>query len=374
VSTYDAIIVGSGPNGLAAAITLARAGVKVLVLEARPEIGGGMRTAELTLPGFWHDVCSTVHALGVASPFFRKLPLADYGLEWVYPPAALAHPFEDGQVAVIGRTLADTASTLGRDGKAYLRLFDFLDRNWEKILEDMLGPLPLLPRHPLTDFRFGLGAILPARNLAQAWFTGPLARALFAGLAAHAILPLEKPATAAFGLMLGMLAQSVGWPVAKGGSRQVGSALAAYLRSLGGEIQTGIEVKSLDELPPSRAILMDVTPRQLVRIAGERLSTGYRRQLERFRYGPGVFKIDWALTGPVPWKLQVCSQAGTVHLGGTLEEISASEKTVWRGEHPEQPYVILTQATLFDPSRAPAGKHTAWAYCHVPNGSTLDTM
>lgn len=372
MADYDAIIVGAGPNGLAAAIILAQAGLKVLVLEASNEVGGGMRTAELTLPGFWHDVCSTVHTLGVASPFFRSLPLADYGLEWIYPPVALAHPLDDGQAALVGRTTLDTAATLGKDGKAYRRLFDFLVRDWEKILEDMLGPLPLPPRHPLADIRFGLAALLPARTLAQAWFRTSLGRAFFGGLAAHAILPVEKPATAAFGLMLGMLAQAVGWPVARGGSRQVGAALAAHLQSLGGEIETGCEVKSLDELPSTRAILMDVTPRQLLRIAGERLPAGYHRQLARYRYGPGVCKVDWALSGPIPWKAAGCSQAGSIHLGGTLEEISASEEAVWRNDHPERPYTIVVQASLFDPSRAPQGQQTAWAYCHVPNGSTLD--
>jgi phytoene dehydrogenase-like protein len=273
---------------------------------------------------------------------------------------------------MVGRTIADTAGTLGKDGKAYRRLFRFLVSDWEKILEDMLGPLPLPPHHPLADLLFGMAALLPARTLAQSWFSGPNARALLGGLAAHSILPLERPATSAFGLMLGMLAQAVGWPFARGGSRRVGEALVAHLKSLGGEIETGCEVHSLADLPPARAVLMDVTPRQLVRIAGNSLPVGYLRQLERFRYGPGVFKVDWALSGPVPWKAGGLEQAGTVHLGGTLEEISASERAVWHGQHPERPYTILVQATPFDPSRAPTGKHTAWAYCHVPNGSTVD--
>jgi phytoene dehydrogenase-like protein len=370
--TYDAVVVGAGPNGLASAITLARAGRSVLVLEGQQTIGGGTRSDELTLPGFVHDVCSAIHPLGVASPFFRDLPLAQYGLEWVFPPAAVAHPFDDGSAAVLERSVDATGESLGRDAAAYRRLMGPLLADWEGLASDLLGPLPLPPRHPLAMARFGLKAVRSARGLAESAFEGDRARALFAGLAAHSILPLERPVSAAFGLVLGTVAHAVGWPMARGGSGQIADALAAHLRSLGGEIVTGRCVESLDQLPPAGAILLDVTPRQLLQIAGDRLPTRYRRALGRYRYGPGVFKLDWALDGPIPWKAPACSRAGTVHLGGTLPEIAASEQAVWRGELSERPYVIVVQQTLFDPTRAPEGKHTGWAYCHVPNGSTID--
>lgn len=370
--TYDAVVVGSGPNGLASAITLADAGRSVLVLEGQETIGGGTRSEELTLPGFVHDVCSAIHPLGVASPFFRDLPLAQYGLEWVYPPAAVAHPFDDGSAAVLERSVDATGESLGRDATAYRRLMGPLLDNWEGLASDLLGPLPVPPRHPFAMARFGLKAVRSARGLAESAFEGERARALFAGLAAHSILPLERPVSAAFGLVLGTVAHAVGWPMARGGSQQIADALAAHLRSLGGEIVTGTYVESLDQLPPAGATLLDVTPRQLLQIAGDRLPAGYRRALGHYRYGPGVFKLDWALDGPIPWKAPACSRAGTVHLGGTLPEIAASERAVWRGELSERPYVIVVQQTLFDPTRAPEGKHTGWAYCHVPNGSTID--
>jgi phytoene dehydrogenase-like protein len=370
--TYDAVVVGAGPNGLASAITLAGAGRSVLVLEGKETIGGGTRSAELTLPGFVHDVCSAIHPLGVASPFFRDLPLAGYGLEWVFPPAAVAHPFDDGSAAVLERSVDATGESLGRDAGAYRRLMGPLLGDWERLASDLLGPLPVPPRHPFAMARFGLRAVRSARGLAEGAFEGKRARALFAGLAAHSILPLERPVSAAFGLVLGTVAHAVGWPMARGGSQQIADALAAHLRSLGGEIVTGTCVESLDQLPPARAILLDVTPRQLLQIAGDRLPARYRRALGRYRYGPGVFKLDWALDGPIPWKAPACGRAGTVHLGGTLPEIAASEQAVWRGELSERPYVIVVQQTLFDPTRAPEGKHTGWAYCHVPNGSTID--
>jgi phytoene dehydrogenase-like protein len=369
--TLDAVIVGAGPNGLAAAITLARAGRSVLVVEGKKTIGGGTRSAELTLPGYVHDVCAAIHPLGVASPFFRGLPLADHGLEWVFPPAAIAHPLDDGSAILVQRSVAATAAQLGGDAAAYRRLMGPLTADWRNVLGEMLGPLRF-PRHPLSMVRFGLPALLPAATLAKMLFRGERARAVFAGMAVHAMMPLEWPATAAFGLMLGILAHGVGWPMARGGSQRIADALAAHLRSLGGEVLTDRPIARFDDLPPARATLFDVTPRQLEKIAGDRLPSSYRRKLQGYRYGPGVFKVDYALDGPAPWRAPECLQAGTVHLGGTLDEIAASERAVWRGEHPERPYVLFVQQTLFDPTRAPAGKHTAWAYCHVPHGSTVD--
>jgi phytoene dehydrogenase-like protein len=370
--TYDAVVVGSGPNGLAAAITLARAGRSVLVVEGDQTPGGGMRSAELTLPGFVHDVCSAIHPLGLASPFFRSLPLGELGLEWVQPAVPLAHPLEDGTAAVLERSTAATAENLGQDGNAYRKLMDPLVAAWEKIIADILGPLPLPPRHPLALSFFGLHAIRSARALAEARFSGPRARALFAGMAAHAILPLEQPVSASFGLVLGMLGHAVGWPMARGGSQRIAQALVDYLHSLGGELHTGWQVDSLDVLPPCRAVLLDVTPRQLLGLAGKALHPAYASQLARYRYGPGVFKVDFALSEPIPWKAAACTRTATVHLGGTLPEIAAGERRVWQGQLPERPYVILTQQSPFDPTRAPQGRHTAWAYCHVPAGSNFD--
>ncbi len=368
--TYDAIIVGSGPNGLAAAVTLARQGLKVLILEARDTVGGGTRSAELTLPGFVHDVCSAVHPLGMASPFFRSVPLQELGLEWIQPDLPVAHPLGDHAVALC-RDLDQTAEELGADGKAYRRLMKPLVANWERVLHEFLGPLRL-PQHPLVMARFGMRALFPAAALARLIFRTPEARALFSGAAAHAVIPLEKPATAAFGLMLMMLGHAVGWPIPRGGSQQIADRLAGYLRSLGGEIETGHEVRSLAELPPARAVLMDVSPRQLVNIAGDQLPAGYRRRLERYRYGPGIFKVDYALREPIPWTAEACRRAGTVHVGGALEEISLSEQLIWKGRVSDKPYVIVVQQSLFDDTRAPAGKHTMWAYCHVPHGSGID--
>ena len=369
---YDAIVIGSGPNGMAAAITLARAGKSVLVREGNATLGGSCRSAELTLPGFVHDVCSTVQALTVASPFMRSLPLAQHGLELVQPPAAYAQPMDDGPAAIAERSIDDTCATLGVDAAAYRKLMSPLVRDWEKMLPALLAPPGPFTRHPVAMMRFGLKALRSARSIAEAWFKRENAKALFAGAAAHAILPLEWAGTAAYGLVLGTSAHAGGWPVAKGGSQRLTDALVAYFRSLGGTVQTNAPVNSISELPPARAILCDVTPRQLVRIAGEQMPGGYRRRLERFAYGPGAHKVDWALSGAIPWKDPAVARAGTVHLGGTFDELADAERAPWEGRHAERPYVLLVQASLFDPTRAPAGKHTAWAYCHVPNGSTLD--
>lgn len=368
---YDAVVVGAGPNGLAAAITLTRAGRRALVCEAAPEIGGGLRSAELTLPGFVHDICAAILPLTVASPFFRRLPLAEHGLVWVHPPAPLAHAFDDGTAVVLERSVADTAAALGRDGPAYARLMGPLVRDWELLAPAILAPLRI-PRHPLALARFSRHALRSARGLAESAFRDERARALFAGLAAHSMLPLEQPPSAAFGLTVGLLGHVVGWPLARGGSQTLAVALADYLRALGGEIATHTPVTALAELPPARAVLMDMTPRQVLAVAGERLPGWYSHSLRRFRYGPGVFKIDWALDGPVPWRAAACARAGTVHLGGTLDEIAAAERAVWQGVAPERPYMIVAQQSLFDPTRAPAGKHTLWAYCHVPAGCTVD--
>ena len=379
MTDYDAIIVGSGPNGLAAAITLVRQGLRVLLLEAKETIGGGTRTAGLTLPGFRHDVCSAIHPLGVGSPFFQSLPLAEYGLTWIQPDLPVAHPLGDGTATAAGsaqavfahQSLDCTIEQLGRDGKAYGRLLRPLIANWDKIAHEFLGPLRP-PRHPLAMAQFGLRALLPAVSEAKLLFRTEAARALFMGMAAHAIMPLEWPATAAFGLMLGTLAHVVGWPLPRGGSQSIADALAAYFTDLGGEIVTGHTVNSLVELPSAKAVLLDVTPRQVLQIAGEQLPVGYRRQLGWYRYGAGVFKMDWALSEPIPWLAEPCRRAGTVHVGWSLAEIAHSERMIWRGKHVERPFVLVTQPSLFDDSRAPQGQHTGWAYCHVPHGSTVD--
>jgi phytoene dehydrogenase-like protein len=330
-----------------------------------------MRSAALTLPGFVHDVCSAIHPLGRISPFFRTLPLAEHGLRWLDPPVACAHPFDDGTAALLQRSIDATGATLGPDAGAYHALVSPLVRRWPKLERSVLGPLNI-PRHPLALALFGLLAVRSARGLARTQFRGERARALFAGLAAHAIQPLEHPLTAAFGLMLGASAHLVGWPYPEGGSQHIADALASYFQALGGEIRTGVRVTSLADIPPARAILFDLTPRQILAIMGDRFPATYRARLERYRYGPGAFKVDWALRGPVPWTAGECAEAGTVHLGGTLDEIVASERAMWRGEPSSRPYVLVAQQSLFDRTRAPDGHHTLWAYCHVPHGSSED--
>jgi phytoene dehydrogenase-like protein len=369
----DAIIVGSGPNGLAAAIALAQAGWKVTVFEAAPAIGGGARSAELTLPGFTHDICSAIHSTAAASPFLRTLPLQRYGLEWIEPSAQLAHPFDDGTAAVVERSVEQTAARLDRDRVAYSQMFAGLVREWPRIERDVLGPFTW-PRHPVALAGFGLRALRSAEGLARSTFVEERTRALFGGIAAHGMRPLDRALTAGFGLVLGAMAHLVGWVFPRGGAQKLSDALVAHLETLGGQVMINHQVTALDELPPARAVLCDLSPRPFLRIAGERLPSGYRRSLERYRYGMGVFKVDWALDRPIPWRAPDCRRAATVHVCGTLEELARSEHDAWRGVISERPFVLLVQPTLFDASRAPAGKHTAWAYCHVPSGSTADML
>jgi phytoene dehydrogenase-like protein len=370
--SYDAVVVGSGPNGLAAAIRLAQEKLSVLVLEANDVIGGGTRSAELTLPGFTHDLCSAVHPLGIGSPFFRQLPLERYGLHWLQPEFPLAHPLEGEVAAVLQRSLDKTVEALGADRLAYNRLMTPLVDHWENLSAEFLQPILHWPKHPVLLARFGLQAFKSAAGLINKRFVGASARALVAGLAAHSFLRLESVPSAAIGLVLGMLAHTVGWPLPRGGSQRITDALAAHLRYLRGEIRTGFRVEHLDQLPLARATLFDLTPLQLLLLMEEKLPTSYRRRLGRYRYGPGVFKVDYALNAPIPWRNESCSRAGTVHVGGTFEEIAASEREVAEGKIPERPFVLLAQPTVVDPTRAPAGKHIVWAYCHVPNGSSFD--
>jgi phytoene dehydrogenase-like protein len=371
MSSYDAVVVGSGPNGFAAAITLAKAGYKVALYEAKDTIGGGMRTKELTLPGFKHDVCSAIQPLGMASPFFRELPLEKFGLEWIHPDAPLAHPLDDGAV-MMERSLEQTAQSLGVDGEAYQFLFSSFTQNSDKLIKSFLAPLIRIPQNPFLMAHFGLYALRSCTMLCNGLFKTKEAKALFAGLAAHAIQPLTAPATASFGLVLGMLGHAVGWPLPKGGSQSIANALAAYLKSLGGDIFVNHEVKNLAELPKAKAVLLDTTPTQFVNMTEGKLPSSYINAINRFRYGAGVFKIDYALSEAVPWKDRSCLRAGTVHVGGTLEEITQSEHAMSHGKHSERPYVLVAQQSLFDDTRTPEGKHTLWAYCHVPSGSTLD--
>ena len=367
---FDAIVVGSGPNGLAAAINLQQKGLSVLILEAKDTIGGGLRTAELTLPGFKHDICSAIHPLAAASPFFSTLPLREHGLSLIHPRIAAAHPLSDGTSAILTNSILETAVYLGSDRKKYLKLIEPIIKHWDVLLDDLLAPLHF-PKKPLNFAQFGLKAVLPATLFANK-FNTPEAKALWAGMAAHSIQPLSNVATSAIGLVLMGAAHAKGWPIPKGGSQSLANALASYFVSIGGKIETGFYVKSLDQLPSAKAILFDITPRQLLQIAGHRFSTIYKWQLEKYRYGMGVFKVDWALDGQVPFISDKAREAGTVHLGNTFEEIASSELATSKGKHPDKPFVLLAQQSVFDDTRAPKGKHAVWAYCHVPNGSTKD--
>ena len=373
--TLDAIVVGAGPNGLAAAITLGRAGLSVRVVEAAEEPGGGLRSAELTLPGFVHDVCTAVVGTTAVSPFLGPrgpLDLARHGVEYVMPDAPLGHAIDGLRAVILERSIDATAAGLGRDGPAWRRLLAPLVRDIDKLMPWIFGPVLRLPRHPIAQARFGLPALFSTIGLGRVAFREPAARALLAGLAAHAMVPLERLTTASFGLALAMSAHASGWPIVRGGTGRLAEALAAEVRALGGTIETGRRVATLTELPPARAVLLDLTPRQVVAIAGDRLPAGYRRALERFRYGPGVFKIDWALSGPIPWRVSELARAGTVHLGGSAADVARVGREVHAGRVPERPFVLLVQPSLFDSTRAPRGNHTAWAYCHVPHGSPVD--
>jgi len=367
--SYDAVVIGSGPNGLAAAITLAREGLSVLVLEASETPGGGVKSAALTLPGFVHDVCSSIHPLVPASPFFRSLNL---DVEWIHPKYALAHPLDGRRAAWLDRSVARTAENLGQDASTYRRLMEPLANEWEPLMDDVLGPILHVPKHPWPLLKFGMLAWRSASGLGRHFFKTDAARSLFAGLAAHSFLPLQEMPSAAIGLVLGILGHGVGWPMPRGGSGKITEAMISVLRAFGGQIETGHRITDMDQLPPARAVLFDVTPKQLFAIAGNSLPARYRDSLARFRYGPGVFKVDYALNSPIPWAAEACRGAGTVHVGGTLEAIQWAEHQVSRGQIPGRPFVLLAQHSLFDTTRAPAGKHTAWAYCHVPHGSVVD--
>ena len=372
MNAHDAIIIGSGPNGLAAAVHLSMRGWKTLVLEAAPTIGGGMRTKELTLPGFKHDVCSAVHPMGLASPFFQTLPLEQNGLRWIQPEIPLAHPLDGGRAAVLHRSLAQTAAGLGRDAQRYRRYFAPLVNRAHDLYGDMLAPARF-PKHPLLMAQLGIGAMWPATWSAK-YFHTEEARALFAGNAAHSVMPLEKPLTSAIGLVLQLSAHAVGWPIPEGGSQGIAETLARILKAHGGEISCDAPVKSFADLPPAKAYLFDVSPRNLARICGDVLPSNYRNRLDSFRHGPGVFKVDYALNAPIPWTNESCRKAGTVHVGGTLEEIALSERDAWNGNITAKPFVLVAQPSIADPTRAPAGKHVAWAYCHVPSGSNVDRL
>lgn len=371
-SEYDAVVIGSGPNGLAAATTLARAGLSVVVLEANATIGGGARSAELTLPDFVHDVCSAVHPLAAGSPFFDALPLERFGLNWIQPEIPLAHPLDDGSAACLHRDVDLTANSLGRDAHAYRGMMRPLTRDWKKLSTEFLQPMLHVPRHPLALTRFGIRGLCPATVLTKLLFKSGSARALFGGIAAHSFLPLNAAVSSAFALVLGAAGHAVGWPIPRGGSQSIANALANHLLELGGKIDINQRVERLDQLPKSRAILFDTMVWQFARVVGERLPTPYRRRLENFRHAPGIFKIDYALSSPIPWKAEECRRAGTIHLGGTIAEIASAERDVSDGRVSERPFVLVAQQSLFDKTRAPNGKHTLWAYCHAPFACEID--
>jgi phytoene dehydrogenase-like protein len=365
---YDAVVIGSGPNGLAAAIHLARRGWKTLVLESADTPGGGMRTKELTLPGFRHDVCSAVHPMGIGSPFFKTLGLEKHGVRWLQPEVAVAHPLDGGRAGVAFQDLKNTIGGMGVDGARYRRVFAPLAQHCDEILGDALGPLGI-PKHPLLMARLGMSAAQPASWFAKGFRTDE-ARALFAGNAAHGIMPLEKFFSSAIGIMLLVTAHAIGWPVPEGGTQRIADALVKILESYGGKVRCGVPVKSLAELPPARAYLFDVSPKNLSAICGEALPSGYRRRLEKYRHGPGIFKVDYALHAPIPWTNEFCRSAGTVHVGGTFWEVADAERAAWEGRLTDKPFALVVQPTVLDPTRAPQGKHTAWAYCHAPRYST----
>ncbi len=370
-SRVDAVVVGSGPNGLAAAVALAQEGCSVHLLEANAEVGGGTRTHKLTLPGYAHDVCSAIHPMAMVSPWFRKLQLDNDGINWINPRVALAHPLDGGRAVLLERSLAATARGLGPDERHYSDRLSLIVANALPLFGDLLGPLGW-PRHLALYARFGWAAMRSAEALAADWFETPPARALFAGCAAHSFLPLDAPLSATIGLSLLVAAHAVGWPFPKGGSFAIATTLAQRLRKLGATIEVNRRISKWEDLPEARVVLFDTTPAAMASVCGTRLSPKYRDQVAKFRRAPGVFKIDWALDGPIPWRARACAQAGTVHLGGSFEEIATSEAQVNRGEHPQRPFVLIAQPSLFDETRAPPGKHTGWAYCHVPNGSTKD--
>jgi len=369
--SYDAVVVGAGPNGLAAAVVLAEAGRSVLVVEAEQTIGGGCRTEEVTLPGFHHDICAAIHSMAAVSPLLRRLPLDRFGLTWIQAPAPMAHPFDDGSAAVLSRSLSATGATLGVDAGAWEGMMRPFLKDSDAFFQEILRPVRI-PRHPFRMARFGALGLRSCASLVRSHFEGEKARALFAGCAAHSFLSLDAAASASFGLVLALVGHATDWPCAKGGSQQIVDSLAAYFRSLGGQIEVGREVRALADVPASRAVLFDVTPRALERIAGTHLPGGFRRELLAFRHGPGVFKVDWALRGPIPWKAPECHQVATVHIGGTFEELAASEDAAVHGRIAERPFVLVAQQSLFDDTRAPAGQHTGWAYCHVPHGASVD--
>jgi phytoene dehydrogenase-like protein len=367
-----AAVIGAGPNGLAAGIVLAQAGLRVDVFEAESVAGGSARTLELTLPGFRHDFGSAVHPLAVGSPFFATLPLADHGLEWIHSPSTLAHPLDDGTAVLLERDIAHAKDTLGRDAGSWRRLMEPFARNWAALAAEVLAPVHLVSRHPFLLARFAIAALPPANAVAGFCFREARTRALFAGLAAHSFLSLDEPLSAAFGVLLGTAAHAVGWPIPRGGAQSITDALTVHLSTLGGRVHTSSKVERLGDV--ADVTLCDVTPRQLLRLSDTALSETFREKLEKFRYGMGVFKVDYALSSPIPWKAKDCLRAATVHIGGSAEEITASESVVREGKIADRPFVLLAQPSLFDSSRAPEGKHTAWAYCHIPNGSTVDML